>query len=90
MITCEEVEAAISVLKNGKSPGSDLIPNEILKWGKPLLTPILSDLFTKAYKTGKIPTEWGRSIICPIYKNKGDHQVCANYRGISLLNHTAK
>lgn len=90
MINIEEVETAIASLKNGKSPGSDLIPNEILKWGKPLLTTKLSELFTKAYRTGTIPEDWGKSIICPIYKNKGDHQMCANYRGISLMNHTAK
>ena len=47
----------------------------------------LTMIFNTSYKTGKIPQESGRSVICPIYKNKGDFLKCENYRGISLLNH---
>ncbi len=42
------------------------------------------------YQTGNIPQEWGGSVICPIYKNKGDFLKCENYRGISLLNDAFK
>ena len=47
----------------------------------------LTMIFNTSYKTGKIPQEWGRSVIWPIYKNKGDFPKCENYRGISLLSH---
>ena len=34
--------------------------------------------------------EWRRSVLIPIYKNKGDAQCCGNYSGIKLMNHTMK
>ena len=37
-----------------------------------------------------IPEEWRRSVLIPIYKNKGDAQCCGNYRGIKLMSHTMK
>jgi Reverse transcriptase (RNA-dependent DNA polymerase) len=35
-----------------------------------------------------MPDEWKRSILVPIFKNKGDIQSCTNYRGIKLMSHT--
>jgi hypothetical protein len=37
-----------------------------------------------------MPKEWRRSILVPIFKNKGDVQSCTNYRGIKLMSHTMK
>jgi hypothetical protein len=37
-----------------------------------------------------MPEEWRWSILVPIFKNKGDVQICCNYRGIKLMNHTMK
>jgi Reverse transcriptase (RNA-dependent DNA polymerase) len=37
-----------------------------------------------------MPDEWRRSILVPIFKNKGDIQSYTNYRGIKLMSHTMK
>ena len=37
-----------------------------------------------------MPDDWRKSISIPIYKNKGDIQNCANYRGIKLMSNTIK
>ena len=42
------------------------------------------------YRSGQIPEELGKTIIVPIFKNKGDSSRCENYRGVALLNHIAK
>jgi len=34
--------------------------------------------------------EWKMSVLIPIFKNKGDAQDCANYRGINLMCQTLK
>ena len=40
------------------------------------------------YRTiGKIPVDWEQSIICPVFKGKGDPLSCSSYRGIKLLEH---
>ena len=38
----------------------------------------------------RMPEEWRRSVLIPIYKNKEDAQSCGNYRGIKLMSHTIK
>ncbi|KAK3532715.1 hypothetical protein QTP86_028084, partial [Hemibagrus guttatus] len=38
----------------------------------------------------RMPEEWRRSVLVPIFKNKGDVQSCSNYRGIKLRSHTMK
>ncbi|AQL05931.1 Retrovirus-related Pol polyprotein LINE-1 [Zea mays] len=41
-------------------------------------------------KTNRMPDEWRRSMLVPIFKNKGDVQSCTNYRGIKLMSHIMK
>lgn len=77
-------------MKIGKALGPDGIPikawksmgDDGLSW--------LTKLFNKIIRTKKIPSEWRKSIMVPIYKNKGDIQNCTNYRGIKLMSHTMK
>ena len=50
----------------------------------------LTKFFNKIILTKKMPDEWRKSILIPIYKNKRDIQSCPNYRGIKLMCHTMK
>ena len=41
-------------------------------------------------KGERMPDEWRKSVLIPIYKDKGDSKECGNYRGIKLMSHTMK
>ena len=85
-----QVERQLNKMKNGRSCEPDGIPTEALKqlgdWGVRQLT----NIFNAFMQSGQMPDEWRESIITPIYKDKGDHMNCSNYRGIKLLSHTMK
>ena len=85
-----EIDKALNQTKNNKAAGPDLIPIETIKAGGEPLKLLLLDLMNLAWNTGTVPDEWNQSVICPIYKNKGDPLDCKNYRGISLMSHCGK
>ncbi|KAK9882617.1 hypothetical protein WA026_022247 [Henosepilachna vigintioctopunctata] len=58
-ILVPEVEYAVANLKDGKTPGEDMIHAEVLKL---MDSKILCRLFNKIYDSGIIPTGWLRSI----------------------------
>lgn len=88
-ISIEEVQKAIKKMANNKSPGIDQIPSEVYKHGGNDIIRWMTAIFNTAWMTGEVPDDWGRAVICPVYK-KGDRQECGNYRGISLLPHISK
>ena len=45
----------------------------------------LHAVLCSARNTGIIPTDWKRGLIDSLWKGKGDHQDCNNYRGVTLL-----
>ena len=89
-VTTDEVETAISQLRNGKSPGLDGITNEILKKAGALFVPLLSKLFNTILKTGHFPRSWCNALIVPVYKKHGNINDPGNYRGIALLSCVSK
>ena len=50
----------------------------------------LTRLFNKLIMGERMPKAWRRSVLIPIYKNKGDAQCGGNYRGIKLMSHIMK
>lgn len=89
-ITMREYEEALSKMKNGKAPGEDGIAIELIKEGGEDLKKKIVEFFNKCWMEGVVPGRWGRVIVLPIYKGKGDTGDCGNYRGIALLDHIAK
>ena len=88
-ITMEELEKTISRMKNGKSPGDDGLPVEVLKAGGATVANKLLKIFNAAYKAKMVPSDWQKGVISAILK-KGDKTVCNNHRGITLLSHAGK
>ena len=85
-----EVRAALKRMKNGKSVGPDEIPIEAWRSLGGIAVTWLTRLFNRLLEGEKMPDEWRKSTLIPIYKNKGDAQSCTNYRGIKLMSHTMK
>ena len=79
-----EFELAIEKLKSHKSPGIDLIPEELFKAGGSTIRCAIHKLIIAIWNKEELPGEWKELIIVPIHK-KGDKTDCNNYRGMSLL-----
>src|SRR5678815_4599354 len=86
----EEFEEALRKMKSRKTPGEDGINIELLREGGDWLKALMLRFLNRCWVESRVPEGWGRSIIVPIYKGKGDAVNCKNYRGISLMNHMAK
>ena len=89
-VSREEVKNALRRMKNGKSVGPDEWPIEVWKCMGEMGIKFLTRLFNRLLMGERMPEEWRRSVLIPIYKNKGDAQCCGNYRGIKLMSHTMK
>ena len=88
-ISIEEVKDAMSQMKRGKAAWEEGIPVELLIAAGPRVLLELQHLFNEAYWTERIPADWQKGIVCPIFK-KDDKTMCGIYRGITLLSHAAK
>lgn len=85
----EELEKALTHLKNDSAPGYDRIPASIIK--NQALRNLLLKFYQLCLDTGKIPDEWYQSLICPIPKpGTTDYRTPLSFRGIHLLNTTYK
>jgi hypothetical protein len=70
--------------------GSDGIPIKVWRSLKDVAIVWLTKLFNLIFRSNKMPDEWRRSILVPIFKNKEDVQSCTNYWGIKLMSHIMK
>ena len=89
-LTMEELGIAIEGLACGKAPGKDGILPDVLKHGKQTILQPLHELLCLFWEQGHIPQDMRDANIVTLYKNKGDHSDCNNYRGTSLLSIVGK
>jgi len=85
-----EVMEAVEKMKYGKAVGPDNVPSEAWVALEEIGAQFLTQLFNRLLSGEAMPEEWRKSLMVPIYKNKGGAQECGNYRGIKLLSHTMK
>ena len=85
----EEVEHAMKFLKNGKSPGMDNVPAELIKHSGPNSIKVIHKLCDVIWRTNKWPKDWKQQELIMLFKG-GDSQECGNYRTIALLSHASK
>ena len=79
-----EVKNLIFDLVLGKSVGIDENPPVVIKWGEPVLTPVLTKLFNKCVAEGVYPDFLKIAKVIPIFKG-GDVNEENSYRTISIL-----
>ena len=89
-VSREEVKNALRRMKKGKAVGPDELPVEVWKCMGEMGMKFLTRLFNRLLMGERMPEEWRRSVLIPVYKNKGDAQCCGKYRGIKLISHTMK
>ena len=89
-VSREEVKNALRRMKKSKAVGPDELPVEVWKCMREMGIKFLTRLFKRLLMGERMPEQWRRSVLIPIYKNKGDAQCCGNYRGIKLMSHTMK
>jgi hypothetical protein len=68
----------------------DMIPIEVWRTLGDIAIVWLTKLFNFIFRSNMMPDEWRRSILVPIFKNKGDVQSCTNYQGIKLMSRAMK
>ena len=83
-ISEEEVKKLLLRLKRDKAPGPDGInPTTLAELADVLAKPI-SIIFRISLDSGRIPDDWRKAQVSPIFKNKGSRLNSTNYRPVSL------
>ena len=89
IVNKDEVYELMKQLEERKAVGPDGISGQILKECKNQLIDPIYDLIKCSVQTGKVPKEWKRADIVPIYKS-GKKDEPLNYRPVSLTSIVCK
>ena len=85
-----DLETGVNRLRNGKSPGEDLITADVLKNAAPEAAKALFPLALKAHVHAAQPLPFTGATLCAFYKGKGLRTSIDNYRSIMLASCFAK
>ena len=85
-----EVEERGNEMKGEKALGLDQCIVKFLRKGGRSMVAWLVRLFNCCFVTGRVPWDWCRACIDPLYWRKGDRFECSNLRGISLSSAVGK
>ena len=83
IITRPGVEKILEKLNPSKAPGPDGLSPRILRALSKEIAPILTTIYRHSLISGKVPKQWKKANVTPIYK-KGEHYQPSNYRPVSL------
>jgi len=85
-----EVHCAIKSLTNGKAPGANCIPPEVLKCGRMPLVHRLEHLFSVIWHEEAVPQEFKDASIVHLHKRNGVRTNCDSHRRIPILSEGGK
>ena len=67
-ISMEELEKAISQLKNGKSGREDFLLNELFIHGNHAMMKFVCEIFNVIFQSGIFPEPWSDRLLVPLFK----------------------
>ena len=85
-----KIKKAIKKLKNGKSPGPDGIPTELLKTFCDELVAPLMVIYLDSLETGIFPEIWKKIFISPVKKPGKLKSKPESFRPVALTSHIGK
>ena len=74
----------------GKASGPDELPIEAVHIILDYKPECIVEAFNNILRTNKMPNDWRKSRLVPIFKGNCDILECNNSRGIKLMSHTVK
>ena len=89
VLTEDEVYEELCRIDSSKASGPDEIPGRLLREGAPWITKPLLHLFNASLNSGKLPSDWTKANVIPVFK-KGNKHSAKNYRPVSLTSLVVK
>lgn len=88
--TEEELRTAVTSLRNGKAPGPDGIPAEVLKVVARDCPELLLRMFNASLRAGVFSSRWKTARLVLVSKGKGPADAPTSYRPLCMLDTTGK